>query len=222
MHPLTAVLFDLDGTLLDTLDDLTASCNAALEAFRFPPRDREEVCRFVGHGVDRLIGRAAPKSATEADIAGMLKVFRNHYTLHHEDRTRPYDGVPEMLEMLRQRDCKLAIVSNKNDEYVKKLAGKFFDIEVAVGDQEGIPLKPAPDGVWKAMKSLGADTGHTLYVGDSEVDLQTARNAELPFLAVTWGFRNREELQAAGAVQFVNHPAEIVDFIRQWECGTIQ
>jgi len=222
MPPFTTVLFDLDGTLLDTLDDLTASCNAALEAYRLPLRGREEVCRFVGHGIGRLIRQAAPKSATEAEMAGMLEVFKNHYALHNGDKTRPYDGVPEMLEALIRLDCKMAIVSNKNDENVKKLAGDFFGIKVAVGSQEGLPLKPAPDGVWKAMKALGANAKRTLYVGDSEVDLQTAQNAGLPCLAVTWGFRSREELQTAGAVHFVNHPAEIVDFIQQWKYSTIQ
>ncbi|MCL1854365.1 MAG: HAD family hydrolase [Clostridia bacterium] len=216
--PYRAVLFDLDGTLLDTLDDLTASCNTALAAYELPLRGREEVRRFVGHGIAKLIRRAAPRSAAEADIAGVMEVFKAHYALHNGDRTRPYEGVPEMLEALRRLGCKIAVVSNKNDENVKKLAGAFFGIKEAVGDQAGLPPKPAPDGAWRAMKALGADAGSTLYVGDSEVDLQTARNAGLACLAVTWGFRSREELRAAGAAHFADHPAEIVDFVRRG-CG---
>jgi len=211
-------LFDLDGTLLDTLDDLTASCNAALAAFGFPLRSREEVCRFVGHGMGRLIGRAVPEAATEAETAGVLEFFKSHYAFHNADHTRPYEGIPEMLDALRRLDCKLAVVSNKNDENVKKLTLQHFGIEVAVGDQEGLPPKPAPDGAWRAMEALSADAGHTLYVGDSEVDLQTAQNAGLPCLAVTWGFRSQEELRAAGATRFAHRPMEIVDFVRRG-CG---
>ena len=218
----TAVLFDLDGTLLDTLDDLTASCNAALAAFGLPLRERKDVCRFVGHGIGRLIRLAVPESATEAEMAGVLEFFKNHYALHNGDRTRPYEGIPEMLDALRRLDYKVAIVSNKNDENVKKMAEDFFGIEVAIGDQREISPKPAPDGVWRAMKALGADAERTLYVGDSEVDLQTARNAGIPCLAVTWGFRSREELQTAGAMYYANHPAEIVDFVQRWEYDTMQ
>ncbi|MEA5016572.1 MAG: HAD family hydrolase [Candidatus Limiplasma sp.] len=210
----TTILFDLDGTLLDTLDDLWGSCNFALRSCDMPERSREEVCRFVGNGVGNLIRRAVPMGTDPEQCARTLEAFKLYYAQHNADLTRPYDGIPEMLEELRKLGCKLGIVSNKNDENVKKLSLEQFGIEAALGEVPGVPRKPAPDGVRMLMEALGADPRRTLYVGDSDVDIETARNAGLPCLSVTWGFRGEEELREKGAAHFAHTPQDVVEFVR--------
>ncbi len=210
----TTILFDLDGTLLDTLDDLWKSCNFALESQGLRERSREEVCRFVGNGIETLIRRAVPQGTDPAQCARTLESFKLYYSQHNADFTRPYDGVPEMLEELRKMGCQLGIVSNKNDENVKKLSLEQFGIEAALGEVPGIPRKPAPDGVRMLMEAMGADPQRTLYVGDSEVDIDTAKNAGLPCLSVTWGFREEEELREKGAMYFAHTPQDVVAFVR--------
>ena len=209
---MTAVLFDLDGTLLDTLDDLTASVNAALASFSLPPRTREEVRRFLGNGAERLIRLSLPGKETDPNAEDVLKAFRTHYNAHCLDSTRPYDGIMEALKAL---SMPVAIVSNKPDSAVKTLCARFFPGIPAFGETAVCPRKPAPDMLFRALAVLGAD--RCVYVGDSEVDILTARNAGVPCLSVLWGFRDQEILEAAGGTVFCRTPGQMPGILNQWE-----
>ncbi len=189
---MTGILFDLDGTLLDTLDDLTDSVNFALARFGLPPRTRVEVRQFVGNGAGLLIHRAVDGRAEETAV---LAAFRAHYECHCQDKTAPYPGILQALEKLRYP---IAIVSNKPDSAVKRLCGFYFHGVYACGETNGCPRKPNPAMLKKAMAHLGVETA--VYVGDSEVDIQTAENASMPCLSVLWGFRDRTQLKAASHI----------------------
>lgn len=203
----TAVIFDLDGTLLNTLDDLRDALNYTLHAFGRPLRTLEEVRRFVGNGIPNLIERA---TSPGAPIREMLDVFLPYYQLHNMDKTRPYEGVSEMLDRLKAQGRAMAIVSNKVHAASQALCGEFFpQVDVVVGSQPGLPNKPAPDMVRAAMERLGVGPAETVYVGDSEVDLATARNAGLDCVCVTWGFRDKEELERQGGTVFAATPQEL-------------
>lgn len=195
------VIFDLDGTLLDTLQDLADSVNYALNVNALPQRTVDEVRRFVGSGVARLVARAVPEGTPEGLVSKVLADFRAHYVLNMENRTAPYPGVLELLRRLRADGFHLAIVSNKFDAAVKGLAQAYFEglLPVAIGEAAGISRKPAPDTVFKALRELGADAGSAVYVGDSDVDIQTAGSAGLPCISVSWGFRDRAFLLEHGA-----------------------
>lgn len=210
-----AVVFDLDGTLLDTLEDLRCSVNHALRLFGFPERSLEEIRTFVGNGVRNLMTKALPGGTDEPRFEEIFAEFKRHYAVHWRDFTRPYAGIVELVEELHRRSLKLAVVSNKSDAEVKNLCREFFGeyILVARGEVAGIPRKPAPDAVLLALESLGMERRHVLYVGDSEVDVRTARNAEVDCVAVTWGFRSREELAAEGATVFIDHPSELLGLL---------
>ena len=199
----TAILFDLDGTLLDTLGDLHASTNAVLQAFAYPTRTIDEVRQFVGNGARRLIEQAVP-AGEESRVDEVLAAFQTYYAAHCDILTRPYPGIPELLASLAGK-YPLAVVSNKPDRAVKELANIYFPALYARGESADCPRKPAPDMVHMAMQALGAD--RCIYVGDSEVDVLTAKNAGVPCLSVTWGFRDEQTLRAAGA-QFFCHGAE--------------
>jgi phosphoglycolate phosphatase len=199
----TAVIFDLDGTLLDTLGDLHNAVNHVLCQFGYPQRTLQEVCRFVGNGAGRLIHLAVPEGAEEAPV---LAAFQAYYRAHCDILTKPYDGIVEVLSILSQR-YPLAVVSNKPDAAVKELAKIYFPQLYARGESTDCPRKPAPDMVFEAMAALGAD--RCVYVGDSDVDIFTAKNAGVPCLSVTWGFRNQAELQEAGAEHFCHDPAAL-------------
>lgn len=207
-------IFDLDGTLLDTLDDLTAAVNYALRCFGMPEHSRDDVRRFVGNGVRLLMVRAVPDGEQNPRFEEVFEAFRQYYLEHSLDTTRPYDGVPEMLAVLKARGCRLAVVSNKFCAATRELCRHFFadTIEVAVGEHEaeGIRKKPAPDTVNEALTQLGVDRQDAVYVGDSDVDLLTARNAGLPCISVLWGFRDRDFLVAHGATTFVAAPDEFL------------
>lgn len=204
----TAVIFDLDGTLLDTLDDLRDALNYTLHAFGYPQRTLDEVRRFVGNGIPNLIERA---TSPDAPIQEMLDVFLPYYQRHNMDKTRPYAGVSEMLDRLKEQGRLMAIVTNKVHAASQALCGRFFpQVDVVVGSQPGLPNKPAPDMVRAAMERLGVGPAETVYVGDSEVDLATARNTGLDCVCVTWGFRDREELERQGGTVFVASPTELV------------
>lgn len=204
-------IFDLDGTLLDTLQDLAASVNYALRQHHMPEHSIDDVRRFVGNGVRRLMERAIPDGAANPAFEAAFATFRKYYMEHSLDTTRPYDGIPELIHELKKRGCRMAVVSNKMMAATQKLVHHFFpEIEVAIGEDEaaGICKKPAPDTVFAAMKQLGE--GSAVYVGDSDVDLATARNSGLPCISVLWGFRDRDFLLAHGATTFVEQPLDIL------------
>ena len=199
----TAILFDLDGTLLDTLGDLHAATNYVLRQFGYPERTVEEVCRFVGNGAERLIRQAVPQGA---DPMPVLAAFQSHYAAHCDILTKPYDGILPALTLL-EKQYPLAVVSNKPDRAVKELAKIYFPGLYARGESTDCPRKPAPDMVRMAMAAIGAQ--RCVYVGDSDVDIVTAKNAGVPCLSVTWGFRGEEELRAAGAKHFCHDPKDL-------------
>ena len=214
-------IFDLDGTLLDTLGDLAASTNYALRMHGMPEHSVDDVRRFVGNGVRKLMERAVPDGVDNPDFEAAFATFREHYMEHSLDTTRPYDGIPEMLTALRKRGCRLAVVSNKMMAATQELCRYFFPdtIEVAIGENEaqGIRKKPAPDTVYEALRTLGVpllsesmDYLSAVYVGDSDVDIQTAANAGLPCISVLWGFRDRDFLIQHGAKTLISAPSELV------------
>ena len=201
----STVLFDLDGTLLDTLDDLTDAVNVALKGQGLPACTREEVRNFIGNGIVLLLARAAKDRAREADADKMVADFKVYYAAHCQDKTRPYDGVMELLSSLKSEGAKIGVVSNKVDFATKGLCKAYFGdyIDVAIGENEegGVRKKPAPDSVFEAMRILAAEPANTVYIGDSEVDIQTARNAGLDCISVSWGFKDSEFLLQNGATR---------------------
>ncbi len=207
-----AVIFDLDGTLLDTLDDLWDSVNEALKKFGLPLRTREEVRAFVGNGIAKLIERATGEVDRQV-YEGVLEEFKRHYALHCEDKTKPYEGIMPLLADLKARGIKTAVVSNKADFVLKKLAKSYFGdlLLEAVGENEaeGIRKKPAPDSLLAVMQSMGAGMRSTVYIGDSEVDIQTAQNAGVECISVTWGFKDREFLIDNGATVLADSVEEL-------------
>lgn len=201
-------IFDLDGTLLDTLEDLADSVNYVMRSFGCPERTLPEVRAFVGNGIRKLVERSAPKGTAEEEVDRMLARFIEYYKEHCADKTRPYAGIPELLQALREKGVKIAVVSNKADAAVKALCEQYFPgmLDEAVGERAGIARKPAPDTVNEVLKSLQIDKSRAVYIGDSEVDVQTARNAELDCIAVDWGFRDASVLKEAGAEVIVSTP----------------
>ena len=209
----TGILFDLDGTLLDTLGDLAASVNAAMGHFGYPRRTLEEVRRFVGNGARRLLELSVPEGG---DAEAALAFFRSHYALHCQDRTAPYSGIREALGKIAE-EFPVAIVSNKPDAAVKELCSAWFPGIYALGEGPGCPRKPAPDMLLQTMARLGLT--NCVYVGDSEVDIETARNAQVPCLSVLWGFRDREELEQAGGNHFCDSPSQLYESIKELTYG---
>lgn len=209
----TLVVFDLDGTLLDTLDDLTFSVNAALEKFSLPERTREEVRAFVGDGIAVLMRRAAGKEVPFAEQ--LLETFREEYSLHCQDKTRPYPQIMQTLLRLKEAGVRLAVVSNKADFATKKLVREYFGefIGIAVGENEraGVRKKPAPDSLLSVMGALGVEKKDTVYVGDSEVDIRTAQAAGVDCISVTWGFKDEEFLKKNGATRLISDPLELLE-----------
>lgn len=202
-------LFDMDGTLLDTLDDLTAAVNHTLAQYGYPRRTREEVRQGLGNGAVKLIAALLPEGEDTPDFDAIMRDYKAWYQAHTCVLTRPYPGVPELLERLTRQGCRVAIVSNKPHGAACELAEKFFPGVPTFGESPATPRKPAPDMVFHALASLGAEKDTAVYVGDSEVDVQTARNAGLPLIAVSWGFRGRKALAEAGAATIVDAAAEI-------------
>ena len=212
---ITTVIFDMDGTVLNTLDDLATSVNYVLTRYGMPVHCTEDYRRYFGNGIRYALESAVPKGTEETTIDQMLPVFKEHYNAHCLDKTRPYDGIPELMKALHDRGFKLAIVSNKIDSAVKELNAKFFSayVDVTIGEREGIRRKPAPDTVVQALKELKSSKHEAVYIGDSEVDLQTAANAGLPCISVLWGFREKDFLTEQGATVFANTPQEIYDLL---------
>lgn len=209
----SAVIFDLDGTLLNTLDDLTNSVNHALAVHGYPTQPKDAVRGFIGNGMERLIQLATPPIISDEARTQVLASFKSDYAAHDRVETRPYDGIGEMLATLRQRDIKMAVVSNKNDENVKTLCKECLGLFLAIGEKPGVPRKPAPDSVFAAMAQMNATAEDTLYVGDSPVDIQTARNAGVACLCVTWGFCDEAELLQSGAAKLAHTPGDVCAFV---------
>lgn len=219
-------IFDLDGTLLDTLNDLTTSCNYALRMNGMKERSIDEVRHFVGNGVFKLIERAVPNGTPDTLLQDTYKTFIDYYMEHSLDTTEPYPGIEDMLQHLKNDGCRMAVVSNKFYDATRELVDYFFGdyIDVAVGECETArpaivpkdfpdhPLrkKPYPDTVHEALRQLGSAKRHAVYVGDSDVDLQTAKNSGLPCISVLWGFRNRDFLLAHGATTCIGEPEELL------------
>ncbi len=216
MSKYNVIIWDMDGTLLDTLDDLTGSVNAALTEFALPVRTRDEIRRFVGNGVLRLVERSVPEGRQQAQFEEIFSFFKNHYAKNCRNKTKPYDGLEKALPELKAHGFKMAIVSNKIDFAVKELAELYFGdtINIAIGDTEGKRNKPYPDMVFEAMKLLDAKTESTVYIGDTEVDMATAENSGLDCISVSWGFRDKKELQSRGAKLIVDTPEELTGVLK--------
>lgn len=206
-------IFDLDGTLLDTLDDLTDSMNYMLGKHNFPLRTRDEVRNFVGNGVRKLVERAIPTEykADDGFIDKFYDDFSRYYNSHSDIKTSPYPGTIDMLDKLLENGFDIAIVSNKIDSAVKSLSSKFFGgrIRSAIGEKPSIRHKPEPDMVFMAMEEMGANKMDSIYIGDSEVDIETARNAGIPCVSVLWGFKDRKFLEESGATMLVHSMEEL-------------
>lgn len=207
-----AVIFDLDGTLLNTLDDLAAATNWALRQNDLPERTTDEVRQFVGNGVRRLVERAVPDGSDASLVERVFADFKRRYVAHCQDRTCLYPGIADMLHALKARGHRLAIVSNKLQAGVDELYQRYFShsVEVAIGERPGIARKPAPDMVNAALAALGIDRTGAIYVGDSDVDLLTAHNSGLPCISVLWGFRDKDFLLAHGATTLAETPADVL------------
>ena len=212
----TTVIFDLDGTLLDTLSDLHASVNYSLREHSFPERSMEETRRFIGNGVVKLIERSVPAGTDKETEADCLDIFRAHYLSHMADNTAPYAGITDLFGKLREYGIKTAVVSNKLHTAVVGLCDDYFPslIDCALGVSDESERKPAPTNVYKALDALCCNKDNTIYVGDSEVDVQTAKNAGLKCIGVTWGFRDKDELINAGADYIADTAEELLKLIR--------
>lgn len=213
----TTIVFDCDGTLLDSLTDLYVSTNYALKQSGYPERTLDEVRRFVGNGVKLLMERAVPEGLSADDFAACYACFKQHYAKNCGTTTRPYNGIMDMLQALSEKGYKLALVSNKPDGQVQTLNNDFFSryIPVAIGEQEdkGIRKKPAPDMVEEALKRLHSEKSEAVYVGDSDVDVATGKNSGLDCISVLWGFRDKEFLLKHGATTFIEKPIQILDLV---------
>ena len=204
------ILWDLDGTLLNTLDDLTNSFNAAYAAFGYPTHSAETIRATVGNGAQTSVAKLLPGGKENPDFPAVLQAFFDDYAIHGADLTAPYPGIPEALQALREAGVAMAIVSNKMDDAVKSLNQKHFGFPVAIGESAGVRRKPAPDTVLRALEELHCDRSGCVYIGDSEVDLATAENAGLPCICVAWGFRGREKLEALGAPMVADTPRDLL------------
>lgn len=211
----STVIFDMDGTILETLEDLCDSVNVTMAQFGYPRRTLEEVRRFVGNGAPKLIERCLPGGPADPGCQEALEFYRAYYDAHARIKTGPYPGIPRLLRILREQGVQIAVVSNKPDEAVKQLAEYYFPglFPVAIGQRPGFETKPSPDSVFEAMRLLGAEPERSVYVGDSEVDVATAKNAGLPCVTVTWGFRDVDELKACGAETFAHTAEELLELL---------
>lgn len=209
------VIFDLDGTLLDTLEDLADSVNFALRQHGFPTRTLSEVRTFVGNGMQKLIERAVPNGTDAQTVQEVLKQFKTYYAAHCTCKTKPYDGIVPLLQTLREKGILTAVVSNKGDFAVQSLCADYFPglLDFAVGEKEGIRRKPCPDSVLAVLTHFQAAAEEAVYVGDSDVDIETAQNAGMDCISVTWGFRDEAFLRTHGATQLVSRPEEMIGLL---------
>lgn len=205
-------IFDLDGTLLDSLTDLAASCNYALRINNMPERTIDEVRMFVGNGVRKLMERAIPDGDRNELFQKTYTDFRDHYLIHNLDHTSPYNGIINMLKSLKDDGCNIAVVSNKFYAATQELVNHFFGdyVSVAIGERDNIRKKPSPDTVFEALRQLNVEKDGAVYIGDSDVDVMTAKNCGMPCISVLWGFRDKKFLIEHGANVFVEKPSEIL------------
>lgn len=210
-----AVIFDMDGTILNTLEDLKNATNYSLRQFEMPERSLEEVRMFVGNGIRKLVERAVPAGTSEEKIAQVLDVFLEYYEIHSADNTSPYPGILELVEKLKKSGIKTAVSTNKADVPAQELGREYFNgiFDLIVGQQDGLKVKPAPDSVNKILSILDIQKKDAIYIGDSDVDVQTAKNSGLDFIGVSWGFRGREFLEKNGAKNIVDNANEILDLV---------
>lgn len=214
---INTVIFDLDGTLLNSLGDLHACFNYAITQYGYPARTLDEIKSFVGNGIKKAIERALPYKVEDDELNKIVSLFKEYYQAHMNELTFPYEGIIPMLKELQSKGYKLAIVSNKFDDAVKGLCKKYFGdyIKVAIGEGKGIEKKPNPMGIYKAIEELEADINNAIYIGDSDVDIETAKNAGLECISVLWGFRNKEFLIKNGGNIFANSPSDIIKIIEK-------
>lgn len=212
MKEYNTYIFDLDGTLLNTLTDLANATNHALRVHGMPEHSLDDVRRFVGNGVKKLMERAVPDGLDNPEFEDVYATFREYYLEHSLDNTGPYPGIMELLAELKRRGKKMAVVSNKFCTATQELCHHFFGeyISVAIGESDTVRRKPAPDAVFAALAQLDASKDEAVYIGDSDVDIATARNSGLPCISVLWGFRDRDFLIDHGATTFVMRPAELI------------
>ena len=211
MHKYKTYIFDLDGTLLSTLADLAASTNYALRTHHMPERSLDEVRRFVGNGVKKLMERAIPDGLNNPLFEETFATFRQHYMQHNLDTTQPFPGIMQLLEQLKAEGKNIAVVSNKFYAATRELCRHFFGdlVPVAIGEREDIRKKPAPDTVIEALRELGVDKEGAVYIGDSDVDIMTAKNSGMPCVSVLWGFRDKEFLLEHGATTLISKPEDM-------------
>lgn len=213
---ITTLVWDLDGTLMDTLQDLAEAVNHALRTFNMPERTIEEIRCFVGNGVRRLVQLSVPDGEQNPQFEAVFAEFKAYYMVHCKDHTCLYSGIAETLRELKSRGYRMAVVSNKLQSGVDELYQQYFKetIQVAIGECPEVARKPAPDMVYRALKALGSTQSEAVYIGDSDVDVATARNSGLPCISVLWGFRSQEFLLAHGATTFVQKPEELIEVIK--------
>lgn len=215
MYRQKAVIFDLDGTLLDTLEDLTDSVNAALRAYDCPEKTIDQIRMYVGNGIRNLMIRAVEGGESHPQFEDIFQAFKEHYKGNSQNKTKPYEGIMEVLRTLHTQGIKLAIVSNKADYAVKELNTYYFQefSMTAIGEMENVRRKPAPDTVYQALKEINVSVEDAVFVGDSDVDMDTAKNAKIPCIGVLWGFRDKEVLKAHGAEHFAEKPEDILEVL---------
>lgn len=214
---INTVIFDLDGTLLNTLGDLQASFNYALRTCGFEEKTYEQVRTYVGNGIKKAFERAVGENTNEVIIDKLVEIFKDYYINHMYEVTAPYEGIIEILKELKEKKYSMAIVSNKYDTAVKELCRNYFNeyINTAIGESEKIRRKPSSDGIIKALGELGKGLNDVIYIGDSEVDIKTAQNANIPIISVLWGFKDKEFLIKNGACLFAQTPKDIIKIIEQ-------
>ncbi|HAG69930.1 MAG TPA: HAD family hydrolase [Lachnospiraceae bacterium] len=208
-------IFDMDGTILDTLKDMTDAVNHTMKEFGYPGHSLDEVRQMVGNGIRRLIERAVPEGTDREETERVYASYVPYYEAHCAVATRPYEGIVSAIRELKSMGMLTAVVSNKKDPAVRTLVSRYFDgcFDAAVGEREGIRTKPAPDSVNELLKSLSIKREESVYIGDSDVDVETAANSGMDMIAVTWGFRDRDFLREHGAVCFADKPSELVKIL---------
>jgi len=217
MRKYDTIIFDMDGTLLNTIDDIADSVNYVLKKYGYPIRTYDEIISFVGNGAAKLIELALPNGLYNPFYKNCLDEYRYYYSKNMDYKTSPYEGIKELLKELSGKNYKMAIVSNKNDEDIKNLSKKYFSdyINIAIGESKSTMKKPAPDMVYNALKELKSSSETAIFVGDSDVDIQTANNANIPCISVSWGFRSTLFLKEHGASCIVSEPNELLEILKE-------